>query len=163
MLPTRKMLRAIPQHPLHESGAEFHLVILPRFLQESPLFDCCRRYFPIRGDSELLQRVPDLPASAVVELQREGPAIVGDGAFILPDESERIGAAKKRRRHLWIEPDRLVEVLYRTIISLPPRVDEAAIAERGGVVGIKPDDLVKILDGLVLVHPFGQIGVEVPL
>src|SRR5712692_1543454 len=133
------------------------------FFGKSPLCDGCRSCVALRGGSQLFQYLPDLLAARVVKLQREGLAIVRDGAFILPDESERIGAARKTRGDTGGEPDRFVEVLYCAIVPLPSRVDETAIAEGRGVVGIKPDDLVEILDGSILVHPLDQISVEIPL
>src|SRR5215470_9064526 len=130
---------------------------------KSPLCNGSRSWVPLRGGSELFQYPLDLPAAGVIKLQREGLAVVRDRAFILPDESERIGAAGKCRRDIGIEPDRFVEVLNGAIVALPSRVDEAAIAEGGGVVGIKPDGLIQILDCAFLVDPVGQICVEVPL
>src|SRR6266436_4935162 len=130
---------------------------------KSALCDGGRSGVPLRGRSQLFQYSLDLVTAGVVKLQRERLAVVGDGAFILPDESERIGAARECHGDIGIKPDCFVEVLYRAIIPLPSRVDEAAIAEGGGVARIKTDRLVQIPDGAVLVHPVSQISVEVPL
>src|SRR5712664_298782 len=130
---------------------------------KSALCDGSRSCVPLRGRSELLQYPLDLVTVGVVKLQRERLAVVRHGAFILPDESERIGAAGECRGDIGIKPDCFVEVLYRAIIPLPSRVEEAAIAEGGSVARIKTDRLVQIPDGAILVHPVSQISVEVPL
>src|SRR6266436_1544694 len=103
------------------------------FFRKSLLCNGCRSCVRLRGGSQLFQRPLDLLAVRVVKLQREGLAIVGNSALILPDESERIGTAGKRRGHIWIEPDRFAEILYCAIVPLPSRVDETAIAEGDGV------------------------------
>src|SRR5215471_11775831 len=131
--------------------------------RKSPPCRHCRRCLPPRGGSELFQHLVNLLAARVVKRQREGFAIVGDGPFILPDESERESAARKCGGDVGIEADRFVEVLYGAIVLLPSRIKQTAIEEGGGVARAEPDAFIIVRYGAILIGPVSQISVEVPL
>jgi hypothetical protein len=81
--------------------------------------------------------------------------VVRYGPFILPDESERMGAAGKRCRYIWIEPDRFVVVVDGAIV-IPPAQMNIASAIEGGDTGLRGPPAGLDEQGTALKLPLGR-------